>query len=172
MGLTACSDDPFAFDWFDQPDTTVLYSLKTPIDQQLGSGFNFRDRTTVLIETAGATGSWDVALDTQGSQLVLLPPGALGVTARAAIAAVGAIPFADVRVAPGDTLQYELNNPVPMTLNHVYVVRTNRQLGSFGSACVYYAKMSPVALDAVAGTMKFEYVASPVCNNRDLFSPN
>lgn len=158
--------------WFDTPDTTQLFSLRTPMELQLNAGFNFRQRAPVRIEEPGATGNWDVALDTQGGELVLLPPGALGITARAAIVSLGAMPFGDVRQAPGDTLVYNLDDPVTLTLNHVYVVRTNRQLGSFGNTCVYYAKLSPVVLDPVAGYMDFEYVASPVCNNRDLVSPD
>jgi hypothetical protein len=171
MGLNACSDDPFSYEWYDTPDTTVLYSMQTPIEDQLSSGFNFYERAVVQIETPGATGNWDVALDTRNGALVLLPPGALGVTARAAVASLGAIPFGDVTEAPGDTLLYELEDPIPLTLNHVYVVRTNRRLGSFGSSCVYYAKMSPLGLDVAAGIMLFQYVASPICNNRSLLSP-
>lgn len=172
MGLNACGDDPFAFDWFDTPDTTTIYSLQLPLDRQLSSGFSFASRSAVRIELAGATGAWDMALDTQGGELVALPPGALGITARAAIASLGAIPFDDLREAPSDTLLYELNDPVPMTLGHVYAVRTNRNLQNFGTTCVYYAKFSPITLDATAGSMEFQFVASPICNNRDLVSPN
>ncbi len=172
MGLNACGDDPFAYDWFDTPDTAVIFSLQTPLQQQLSSGFSFYDRTPIRIEVAGATGSWDIALDTRNGELVVLPPGALGITARGAIASLGAVPFGDIDQAPSDTLLYEADDPIPMTLGHVYVVRTNRRAGNFGSSCVYYAKMSPTALDATAGSMFFEFVASPICNNRDLVSPN
>lgn len=172
MGLAACGDDPFKATWFDDPDTTQLYSLRTPMDLQLNAGFNFRERAPVRIEEPGATGNWDVALDTQGGQLVLLPPGALGITARAAIVDMGATPFADVTQAPSDTLVYDLDDAVTLSVDHVYVVRSNRQLGSFGNTCVYYAKLSPILLDPVAGYMDFQYVASPVCNSRDLVSPD
>jgi hypothetical protein len=172
MGLNACGDDPFAYDWFDTPDTTVIYSLQVPLDQQLGSGFDFYGRSLVQVEAAGATGNWDVALDTQNGALVLLPPGALGITARAGIASMGAIPFADLTQAPGDTLLYELNDPVLLTVGDVYAIRTNRRVGNFGSSCVYYGKITPITLDATAGSMEFQFVTSPICNNRDLVSPN
>ena len=172
MGLNACGDDPFAFDWFDTPDTAVIYSLQTPLNQQLSSGFSFFERRPIRIEVAGATGSWDIALDTRNGELVVMPPGALGISARAGIASLGAVPFGDIRSAPSDTLLYRLNDTIPMTLGHVYVVRTNRRAGNFGSSCVYYAKMSPTTLDAIAGAMSFEFVASPICNNRELVSPN
>jgi hypothetical protein len=172
MGLAGCGDDPFAYDWYDTPDTAVIHSLQTPVQLNRRSGFSFYDRSSVRIESPGATGAWDVALDTQGGALVLLPPGALGITSRAAIASLGAVPFADVQQAPSDTLLYEGNDPVTMTVGHVYVVRTNRRVGSFGSSCVYYAKLSPNVLDAAADSMQFTFVASPICNNLDLFSPN
>jgi hypothetical protein len=171
MGLNACGEDPFADDWYDTPDTVTIYSLRLPVERQLSSGFSFYGRTAIRIELAGATGAWDMALDTQGGELVALPPGALGITARAGIASLGAISFTDFVQAPSDTLLYELNDPVPMTLGHVYAVRTNRVQTGFGG-CVFYAKFMPVTLDASAGFMDFEYVASRSCNNRELVSPN
>jgi hypothetical protein len=170
MGLAACGDDPFAYDWFDTPDTTFLFSLARP-ELNLESGFNFYERLSVRVETPGATGTWDVAVDTEGASLVLLPPGALGITARAAVATITGVAFDDIRQAPGDTLLYEGNDPIPVVAGTVYVVRTNLQGGSFGSSCVYYAKMEPVTIDVAGGMLTFRYVASPICNNRELVSP-
>lgn len=169
MALTAC-EDPFLGEWNDDPDSAFVYSLARP-EINVESGFAFNERRSVRIQDPNATGTWDVALDTRGGALVLLPPGALGVTSRAGIASLGPIPFDDVRQAPGDTLLYELDDPVPMTVGHVYAIRTNRSLTGFGSSCVYYAKMEPFSLDVPAGRMWFTYVVSPVCNSRDLFSP-
>ena len=81
------------------------------------------------------------------------------------------MPFADLTQAPGDTLLYELNNPVPLTVGTVYAVRTNRRTTGFG-VCVYYGKIMPLTLDATAGSMEFQFVTSPICNNRELVSPN
>ena len=55
VGLNACGDDFAEFDWFDTPDTTVIYSLQVPLDPQLGSGFNFYDRSLIQVEAPGAT---------------------------------------------------------------------------------------------------------------------
>ena len=176
MGFAACSEDPFAYDWYDSSDTTFLYSVASP-QPNLPSGFNFYERASrisdgrVRVEQAGATGNWDVAVGTQGSSLVLLPPGALGITARAAVATMTGVAFDDIQQAPGDTLVYELNNPIPVVAGTTYVVRTNRQGGSFGSSCVYYAKLEPVAIDVAGGKLTFRFVASPICNNRELVSP-
>lgn len=170
MTLTAC-EDPFNGRWNDLPDSAFVYSLARP-EINVESGFAFNERRTVRIQDPNATGAWDVALDTQGGALVLLPPGALGITSKAGIASLGVTPFDDLQQAPGDTLLYELNDPVPMTVGHVYAIRTNRSLTGFGSTCVYYAKMEPFSIDVPEGKMEFKFVVSPVCNSRDLVSPD
>jgi hypothetical protein len=171
MGLTACGDDPFAFDWNDAPDTTLLYSLARP-ELGLRSGFSFAPPPSAsVIEQPNATGTWDIAIDTRGGELVILPPGALGITARSRVAVLGAVNFDEVVQAPGDTLLYEDDQPIPVTDGTVYVVRSGRRAGSFGSSCEYYAKMEPVTIDVPGGTLLFRYVASPICNSRDLVPP-
>lgn len=172
MALTACSDDPFSFKWDDAPDTTLIYSIARP-EPNLPSGYSFvpQAQGTVIVERPDATGTWDLALATQGPALALMPPGALGITARAAIATLGAVTFDDIDQAPADTLLYELNSPVPVSAGTVYVVRTNRRQGGFGTSCVYYAKVEPVVIDVAGGTLRFRYVASPICNSRELVPP-
>jgi hypothetical protein len=171
VGLSACGDDPFAFNWRDTPDTARLYSLARP-ELNLESGYSFvPPPSAAVVEEPNATGSWDVAIGTQGGQLVLLPPGALGITTRARISVLGAVNFDEVVEAPEDTLLYEDDQPVPVSSGSVYVVRTNRRTGSFGMSCVYYAKVEPVTIDVAGGTLVFRYVASPICNSRALVSP-
>jgi hypothetical protein len=51
-------------------------------------------------------------------------------------------------------------------------VRTNQYVGSFGTRCVNYGKLEPVAIDAVVGTLSFVFDASPVCNDRKLIPPD
>lgn len=170
--LAGCSDDPFAFDWNDTPQTVLLYSLARP-ELNLASGFSFNRHSRVRIENATATGTWDIALDTQGGQLVLLPPGALGITGSTArIAALSGVTLDDVIEAPADSAAYSTADPVAVTAGTVYVVRTNRAPGSFGSRCVYHAKMEPTVIDIVGGTLTFRYVSSPICNSRSLIPPD
>jgi hypothetical protein len=169
--FTACGDDPFSFDWSDVPDTVQLYSLARP-ELSLASGFNFFQRFAVRIEDPTATGAWDIALDTRNAELVLLPPGALGVSGRARVSTIAGVPFDEVVEAPGDTLLYEGNAPVPVVAGTVYVVSTNRSVGNFGSSCIYYAKMGPVLIDVAGGVLQFRYVSSPVCNSRELTPPD
>ena len=169
--LAACGDDPFAFDWSDEPQTVLIYSLARP-ELNLASGFSFNRHSRVRIESATATGTWDLALDTQGGQLVLLPPGALGVTGSTArIAPLTGVTLEGLREAPSDSTAYFTREPVPVTEGTVYVVRTNRAQGSFGSSCVYHAKMEPSVIDVAGGTLTFRYVSNPVCNSRELVPP-
>jgi hypothetical protein len=169
--LTGCDNDPFEIRWNATPDTVRLYSLARP-EPNLPSGFGFFDRARIQVETPGATGQWDVALDTENGQLVLKPPGALGISARAAIATLGSVPFDDVDEAPGDTLLYELDDPVVMSTGTVYAIRTNRRTGNFGSTCVHYGKMEPLIVDVASGEMEFRYVRSQICNDRSLVPPD
>lgn len=171
VGLAACDDDPFAFNWDPTPDTVLLYSLARP-ELNLVSAFAFFQRTEVRIEAAGSTGEWDAAVDTRGGEIVLLPPGALGVIGTARVTTLENIALEDVRRAPTDTLVYSADQPVPVAMGNVYVIKTNRSAGSFGSSCVYYAKMAPVEIDPVGGILRFEYVTNPVCNSQDLVPPN
>jgi len=171
VGIVACGDDPFSFNWDDTPDTVQIYSLARP-ELGLISGYSFvPPPTPAVVESPNATGSWDIALDTQGGQLVLLPPGALGITARARLSVLGAVDFDEIVEAPEDTLLYEDDQPVAVSAGTVYIVRTNRRPGSFGSTCVYYAKMEPVTIDVAGGVLVFRYVASPICNSRELIPP-
>ena len=165
-----CSRDPFTFDWTDVPDTVLLYSMARP-ELNLFSGFDFRQGIRVRIETPQSTGNWDVALDTRGGDLVLLPPTALGVDSRARVAALDGMSLDDVTEAPLDTLLYVADVPVPVRMGTVYVIKTHAQQGAFGSTCIYHGKMEAVDIDVANGALRFRHVTSPVCNSRDLVPP-
>jgi hypothetical protein len=171
LGLAACDEDPFVFRWNATPDTVRIYSLDRP-EPNLPSGFGFLDRALVRVETPGATGVWDVALDTEGGSLVLKPPGAFGISARAGIVPMGAISFDDLDEAPADTLLYVLHDPVVMETGQVYAIRTNRRTHNFGRTCVFYGKMEPLVVDVAAGELEFRYVRSEACNDRSLVPPD
>ena len=168
---TACGEDLFEVDWTPIPDTTVLYSLARP-ELARPSAFNMNERAPVRIEVPGATGQWDFAVDTRTSQLVLLPPGALGVTSRARIAALPGQAFAQVKEAPADTTVYSATLPVPARLGTTYVVRTDVRTTQFGSTCTYYGKLEPLAIDVPGGSLEFVYDVNPVCNDRRLVPPD
>lgn len=171
MGLAACGDDPFEYDWSDIPDTVQLYSLARP-EINLVSGFNFLQGRPVTVEATAATGTWDAAVDTRGGEIVLVLPGVFGVVTTARITTLEGMRIEDVTSAPSDTLVYVKDQPVPIRSGNVYVVKTNRSSGSFGSNCVYYAKLEPVTIDAAGGTLTFRYVTNPICNSLDLVPPD
>lgn len=171
LSLGACGRDPFQIDWVESPDTVLLYSLARP-QLNLLSGFDFYNRIGVRVEDSEATGNWDVAVDTRNGKIVLLAPGALGVDSRARVARIPGATFAEVIEAPADTTLYTATSPVPVELGSVYVIRTRQGYGSFGRVCVYYAKMEPLEIDPVGGTLRFVYDSSPVCNDRKLIPPN
>lgn len=170
LAAAACGSDPFAYQWTAQQDTVLLYSLARP-ELNLYSGFSFYQRSRVRVESATATGQWDVAVDTRGGQIVLVPPGGLGVTSKARIAVLQGKSYDEVTSAPADTMLYTATEPVPVTKGNVYVVRTGQTTGSYGTSCVYYAKLVPVNIDPDGGALTFAFDASPVCNDRSLIPP-
>lgn len=167
----ACGRDPFAYNWVAATDTVSLYSLARP-ELNLYSGFNFHQRSRIRIEAATSTGTWDVAVDTRDGQVVLLPPGALGVTSKARITVVTGKSFDDVTDAPGDTLLYTADEPVPVSKGNIYIIRTGQSVGAYGTPCVYYGKLQPVDIDPTDGRLTFAFDVSPVCNDRRLIPPN
>ena len=169
LAAAAC-EDPFEIRWEAQTDTALIYSLARP-EPNLPSAFNFYFRSPVSVEAPGSTGQWDIALDTEGGRLVLVPPRALGINSRARIAALPGMSFQDVTDAPADTTSYVSNRSVPLALGTIYVVQTSEQSGSFGQRCVFFAKMEPLAVDVAAGTLRFVFDASPVCNDTRLVPP-
>jgi hypothetical protein len=172
VAVAACSDDPFSFDWDDTPDTVFLHSLARP-ELNLYSGFNFQSGVPVRIEAADATGRWDVAVDTEGSNLVFVVPGYFGVNSTARISVVTGSTLDQVTRAPTDSTEYAaVGEGVPIQAGSVYVFKTNRSQGSFGRSCLYYAKAEPLTVDVAGGALTFRYVTNPICNDPDLVPPD
>jgi hypothetical protein len=170
VGFTACDDDPFKIRWEESPDTVLLYSLARP-ELNLLSGFDFVRRIPVRIESPGAAGEWDLALDTKEGDLVFLPPGALGETSKARIIVMPGMAYPDVKRAPSDTTLYVGDEAVPVELGNVYVIRTRQEYGIYGTSCVYYGKLEPLDKDLVQQSVTFQFDVSPVCNSRKLIPP-
>lgn len=167
LTLGACGDDPFEVQWASDIDTVTIYSLDRP-EVGLPSAYDFNGRRSVVVEAPGATGSWDLAFEDDGSTPRFTPPGGLGIDSDAAVAAIAGVAFADVTDAPSDTSLYARTQGVPITVGETYVIRTRQVRGFFGRSCVYYAKVEPIALDVDARTVEFRFEASPACNDRSL----
>lgn len=168
---SACNDDLFTIRWEERPDTVSLYSLARP-ELNLVSGFNFSTRFPVEVEAQNASGTWDIAVDTQDGRMVFVTPRLLGIESEAGITPVDAPSFEELRRAPGDTVLYYNTAPVPITVGQLYAVRTLEAQGRFGQRCNYYAKVEALRADPEIGVVEFKYDSSPVCNNRDLVPPN
>jgi hypothetical protein len=167
--VMGCDDDLFKIDWVENPDTALLYSLARP-ELNLLSAFNFLQRTPVPIESPSSTGQWDIVLDTQEGGLVLLPPGAVGVSgSRARIIPMEGMSYDEVREAPSDTTLYVGDAAVSVNMGSTYVIRTRQSRDLYGRVCVFYGKMSPLAMDPVLGTLSFVFDVSPECNSRRLY---
>ncbi len=172
---SACSDDPFGFDrWEANPDTAVLFSLARP-ELNLDSAYDFVIRQPIRVERVGSTGSWDVALDTDGGQLVLIAPGALGILSEARVTELPNTAFDEATEAPRDTAAYTATAGLPLRTTSVYVFRTRRAREPiFGQSCTFYGKLQPLVVDPVAGALEFVFDANTSlagCNNRDLVPP-
>ena len=167
LTLGACGSDPFHLDWTQGFDTVRLYSITNP-RPGLDDAFDFVHDAPVVLESIGATGSWDVALGGDENGLYLLPTGALGVSSTAGIAVVPG-PLDGVLRAPTDSTAYERSAPVPLVTGSTYVIRTRRAYDYYGTTlCVFYAKMEPLAIDPEARRVLFIYGANPNCEDADL----
>lgn len=171
LSTGACDDDFFTVRWDARPDSVSLFSLARP-ELNLPSAFNFNNRSLVEIEQSTATGTWDLAVDTQNGELVFLTPRVMGIDSDAGITLVQGTDFDALSVAPGDTVLYYNTEPVKIELNRLYVVRTIQGVSNFGQVCNFFAKLQPLRMDPVVGTVEFKYDSNPVCNNRELVPPN
>ena len=174
LPLAAC-DDPFGPQtWDATPDTAQLWSASRAdlIGQPAAFDFTAPAPTPVLIETTGATQRWDVVLIDDAGQLALAPASYfLGASSRTAIAPQGTLDLDEVRRAPSDTSAY-LRRPVPLRVGELYIVRSRVEVCPDGfSSGARYAKITPVQIDAAAGTVRFALVRNPYCDNRDLVPP-
>ncbi len=171
--VVGCGSNPYQIKWSPFADTARLYSLARP-EVNLPSGFSFAafssrpSGQTVVVEAPGSTGAWDIALDTEGGNLVFVLPGTFGITSRARITALPGMTFDDVTEAPADTAAYNAKAPVAVSTGTTYVVQTGSRPGTFGGTCVYYGKLEPLDVNVEQGTLRFIYDTSPVCNDRNL----
>ncbi len=172
LPAAACDDDLFGNPpWAANPDTVALFSLARP-ELNLASAFNFNSRFRVEVEASTASGSWDIAVDTQDGVLVFVTPRLLGIESEAGVTRVEAPSFEELREAPADTARYFNTEPVPIEVGALYAVRTLEVGNNFGQRCNYYAKVEPLSVDVDLGVAEFRYDNNPVCNNRDLVPPN
>lgn len=168
--LAGCGEDPFQFQWEENPREATLYALDRE-ELNRPSAFNMAERARVIVEGGQTQGRWDFAVDRQDGEMVFLPPSVLGVTSRAAIVPVPDMSYDEVVEAPADTTAYVMEEPVPIEVETIYVIRTFQQPNQFGQSCHFYGKVEPLEVDPEAGVLVFRHDVSPDCNNRRLVPP-
>jgi len=146
--------------------TTLIYSLDRP-EINLPSGFDFTVRQPVQIHQPGATGDWDVLVDTEGGQLVLRVPASYGIDSDARVSVFEGMSFNQILEAPEDTVDYTAE-PVPLALGNTYVIQTHLAPDQFGQRCHFFAKMQPLAIDVQLGTLQFVFDRNPLCEDLEL----
>ncbi len=171
LAMAACDDDPFAIRWAANTDTVRLYALSRP-EPNLVSGYDFFPRRAVRIEAPTTGDDWDLAVDVRDGAFVWLPPGALGIPSEAAVAVLEGETFESAVEAPEDTTRYVADAAIPIRPGSIYVIRTRRHPGFFGTLCNYYGKIEPLATDFASGSIHFQFDVSQACNNRDLVPPD
>ena len=169
--LAACDDNPFLIRWVEDPDTVRLYALSLP-EPNLVSVSTSICGAPCGSEAPTTGDDWDLAVDRRDGALVWLPPAALGIPSEAALAVLEGETFVSAIEAPEDTASYVSDVPVPIVAGRVYAIRTRRHRGTFGTICNYYGKIEPLSTDAAAGTVRFQFDMSRICNSRDLIPPD
>ena len=168
VGSTACGENIFEVKWTQaNPDTVLLYTLARP-EINLISAFDFLGRVGIRIHSPGASGLWDLVVDTQDGELVFVPPGGLDIESGTMIAALPGQAFDDVLEAPGDTTLYSKTMPLLIETTSVYVLRTHEGRDRFGFPCSFYGKLQPLEVDPVLGIVRFVYDVSVLCDDRGL----
>jgi hypothetical protein len=168
LGLTGCGENIFDVKWTEaRVDTALVYSLARP-ELNVFSGFDFASRFPIRVQAPGATGQWDLLLDTRGGQLVFLPPGALDIESATLVFPMPGTAFDDVLRAPKDTTLYTRDLPLPVEIGTVYVLRTHKGPNRFGILCSFYGKFQPVVIDPAQGTVQFAYDVNTICDDRAL----
>ena len=172
VASTGCSDNVFEQKWtIAEVDTALIYSLARP-ELNLPSGFDFVNRAALQIQSPGATGFWDVLLDTQDGELVFILPGALDISSATLVLAMPETSFDDILTAPKDTTLYTRDLALPVDAGTVYVVRTHRGPDRFGTLCSFFGKFQPVVVEPANETVQFAYDVNVLCDDRALVPPD
>jgi hypothetical protein len=127
-----------------------------------GGDFDLVRRPELLTDAE----QWDLALRSTPDGLVFRPFAPVASQFRGAGIAVATRAFDAVDEAPRGTSSYS-TDPVPVTLNGVYLLRS-RQFTSGSVLCVKYAKLQVVAIDQAASTVRVAVVINEGCDDERL----
>lgn len=172
LALAACDDpnDGF-FDPIIHEDTVDLglptTELELPSALDVAYAVSpFRGRFPELVADAE---QWDLAIRAEDGTLVFVPAATFGFqnptggTSRAALTLPMERAFEEVIEAP-TAGAFRSDTTIAILTDRVYVVRSRRTPAAFGG-CENYAKVQPLSVDPVAGTVKLRVVGNARCND-------
>jgi hypothetical protein len=167
----ACDDGLGPLTWDATPVTAVIYSLARSELVGQPSAYDVVQLRRVVVESPGATGSWDIALSEQNGQFVFMTAGEFpGIDDDILIAESMERTLAAVAEAPADTADYT-RGPVPVVEDRIYIIRTRvASCVTFGSG-PYFGKFQVLSIDETAGSIELAVVRNRYCNDRDLIPP-
>ncbi|HET7322290.1 MAG TPA: hypothetical protein VFI96_07345 [Longimicrobiaceae bacterium] len=171
--LAGCDSPTFRFDPLLVADTVTL-ALPAPGDT-LGSALDVTPAGALIgfvrhPELTADAGQWDVTIRERDGRLAFVPAGMLGITdasgdsSRAGVTHPLAKSFDEVIEAPGRG-SFVRDSAVVIEQGAVYVVSSRTTAGSFGSGCVEFAKVQPLAVDVEAGRVELSLVANQNCSD-------
>ena len=174
LTVSAC-DDPNdgLFDPIIQEDTVDLAAplvdpeIPTALDVALAAS-GVRGRFPELVADAE---EWDLAIRREDGVLVFVPaatfgfqnPNPIGGLSRAAVTVPLERAMEEVIEAPGQSSLLS-DTTITIRTDRIYVVRSRRTAASF-AGCENYAKVQPLAVDPVAGTVKLRLIGNARCND-------
>jgi hypothetical protein len=163
--LGACND-PYGANTAIIASDTVKLAAPTTDSVNVGSALDVTTANAVRFpERSSDALAWDVALRQTGGQFYLRPyPGTPNQVGAGIIGPTSDV-FEKVSTAPSRN-QYG-DTTVVAQEGKTYLVRS-RQFAESGVVCVRYAKLTPVALNAAAGTARIAVATSAQCNDRRL----
>lgn len=171
--FTAACEDPFGpRTWVATPDTVWIYSASRPEYLGFASAVDITSSPVLAlpIEAPSVTGNWDFTIIEESGELKLAPASFFaGLESRARISELPNRTLESVTEASRDTTTYTVN-PVPLVAGTVYVIRSRRASCGLSSG-VKYAKLRPVEINEAEGTLRFEIVRNPYCDDRSFVPP-
>lgn len=171
--VAGCDDDLGPRDWDATPDTVLLWSLERPDLLGFPSGFDFIGSQRIIVESPAASGRWDLVVTEEDGTLAFTPPGWFPNLAEGpAVAEITDQAFDELERVPSD-IELRTDVRMPLEVGGVYVLRTRTEICDIRgfTAGPRYARIHVLDIDVDAGTVTFEYVDNPICNNRSLVPP-
>lgn len=165
--LAACNNDPYGLNQVTlATDTAAKIAAPTADSASLGSAIDITNSNIARFpERSSDAQSWDFALRQSGSTFYFRPyPGSVSQIGAGLIGPTSDV-YASADMAPSRT-QYG-DTAVVVQPGKTYYVRS-RQFGELGVVCVRYAKLTPIAVSPVAGTVTLSVTSNVGCNDRRL----